>query len=124
MTALTRELSIDPEIDRALDAIIGRYPAIEAHERFIRDRLAELAQHAYQAGEHAALSSLIAPSIAAVMVGVDRSHLRYLSRKYGIGWDTGSGHHVYRPEDIERLRQIRAENRPGTYPRHKPRLPD
>jgi hypothetical protein len=108
---------IDPEIDRTLDALTSRHPAIEAHERFIRDRLAELAYRAYQHGEHVALSTLISPSDAQRMLGVSSSQLSYLARKHDVGWNTGSGHRVYRPADIEALRQIRRDNPPGYYDR-------
>ena len=108
---------LDPEIDHTLDTLISRYPAIEAHERFIRDRLAELACRAYEHGEHVALLSLISPSGAQHMLGVSPSQLSYLARKHGVGWNTGSGHRVYRPADIETLRQIRRDNPPGHYDR-------
>jgi len=112
---------LDPEIDRTLDALISRYPAIEAHERFIRDRLAELACRAYEHGEHVALLSLISPSGAQHMLGVSPSQLSYLARKHGVGWNTGSGHRVYRLADIETLRQIRRDNPPGHYDRTRVR---
>ena len=108
---------LDPEIDRTLDALTSRHPAIEAHERFIRDRLAELAQHCYQHGEIMALSTLISPSDAQSMLGVSSSQLSYLARKHYVGWNIGSGHRVYRPADIETLRQIRRDNPPGHYDR-------
>lgn len=108
---------LDPEIDRTLDALTSRHPAIEAHERFIRDRLAELARRAYQHGEHVALSTLVSPSDAQRMLGVSPSQLSYLARKHDVGWNTGSGHRVYRPADIETLRKIRRDNPPGHYDR-------
>lgn len=109
MTAPTRERYIDPEIDRALDRITSRHPAIEAHEWFIRDRLAELAQHAYRAGAHQALMSLRTSAQVAEIIGVTQSHTRHLSRKHGVGWDIGRDI-LYTPADVERLRAIRAEH--------------
>ena len=114
---------LDYLIDCTLDALTSRHPAIEAHERFIRDRLAELACRAYQHGEYVALSTLISPSNVQRILGVSPSQLSYLARKHDVGWNTGSGHRVYRPADIETLRQIRRDNPPGHYDRTRFRKP-
>ena len=60
---------------------------------------------------------LLSPAEAMAELGISRSHLGYLARKHNIGQKFGPRHRAYRPEDIERLRQIRRDNPPGHYDR-------
>lgn len=105
----TREQYIDPEIDRTLDELASLIPAVTAREVMVRSRLVALAQRAYQHGESAALLSLMTGPQVAAHLGISESHTRHLSRQHSIGWDTGAGHRIYRPGDVDQLRAIRAE---------------
>ena len=100
-------------IDRTLDALTSRHPAIEAHERFIRDRLAELAC-CVPARRNVALSTLISPSDVQRMLGVSPSQLSYLARKHDVGWNTGSRPSSTVPLTSRRCARSGATIRPAT----------
>lgn len=101
-----------PEIDRIADALLSRHPAFLAHERFIRDRLGELARRAFDRGRHAATHELLTTEQAATMLGCSRSQVRRLAAEHRIGWLAGRDW-VLRPDDVEQLRALRAAHRPG-----------
>lgn len=100
-----------PEIERTLAALLSRHPAFLAHERFIRDRLAELSQRSAQHGAHVALASLRTSEDVAEDLGLTLRAVQALGRRYDLGWWTGRDR-IYRPEDIEVLRNRRSPGRP------------
>lgn len=96
---------LDPEIERTLDALMPRHPAFIAHERFVRERLAELAHRAWQHGMSAARLDLYTSADAANQLGVSHGHLKRLVANHDIGWKAGRDR-VLRSEDIARLRAM------------------
>lgn len=112
MTTRNSERLTDPEIERTMTALAGRHPAFLAHERFVRDRLAELAQRAYQHGANAALLSLMTADDVAAHLGVTPAWARRMARRHDIGWNTGRDW-VFTPDNLERLAEVIAANKPG-----------
>lgn len=105
MTSDEREQRyLDPEIDRTCAELTARHPAILAHERFIRNRLAVLAQRAYQHGQHEAYRQLVTTDEATDLLGITRRSVQALARRHDIGWRIGRDW-LFRPEDIAALRE-------------------
>ncbi len=105
----------DPEVSKTLEQLLQRHPAFIAHERFIADRLAELAHRAYQHGASNALLSLMTSTQAAESTGVTRAWLTRVAARHDIGWNVG-GDWVFTSDDIEQLKPILA-----AIPRGRPR---
>ena len=106
---------VEPEIDRTLDALTSRHPAFMAHERFIADRLAELAHRAYQHGWAAAVMDLTTAPDVAEQLGITRSYVIRVAKAHDIGWQTGRDR-LFRPDDVQRLRAV-IDSRPTRRPR-------
>lgn len=111
---------LDPEIDRTLNAILSRHHAFTAHERFVRDRLTELAHRAYQHGCAAAVMELTTAPDVASQLGVTRSYVIRVAKAHDIGWQTGRDR-LFQPDDIQRLRVV-IDSRPTRRPRSGPPL--
>lgn len=99
-------------IDRAVDALAGPNGAQIVTETRARTIAGQLAQRAYQTGRDAAIRDLQTTDDAVATLGVTRQHVLRLSRRHEIGWHIGRDR-LYRPEDIETLRGIIANARPG-----------
>lgn len=112
----TRDDYLTPDIDQTMDTLGDHIPAVVAREWFVRERLTDLAQRAYEHGRHEAIAELLTTSQMAAILGVDDSHVRLLANRHDIGWKVGRNR-LYRPEDVDALRSIRAANQPGRYDR-------
>lgn len=119
MSALDAQHLLPPEVARTLDALLARHPAFAAHERFVHDRLAELATRAYAHGESGALLGLRTAADAALDLGIDVSGVRRHARRLDLGWHTGRDL-ILRPADVE---AIRARVGQVGRPRHAGDLP-
>ncbi len=102
----------DPEIARTLEDILQRHPAFIAHERFIADRLAELAHRCYQHGGNEALLSLKATPEVAREIGRGVTTVKSLAAQHDIGWKANK-EWLFQPDDVARLRAIVAASKPG-----------
>ena len=111
MTTPTRDDYLDPEIARTLDELASLVPATMAREVMVRGRLDALAHRAYEHGRAAAIAELLTTQQVAALLGITDSHVRRLAGQHEIGWLIGRDR-LYRPEDVERLRDIRADNPP------------
>ena len=105
----------NPEVERTVAALVSRYPAFAAHERFITARLTELAHRCYQHGHSAALVSLLSLEEAAQQLNVTPMWVSKLSHRHGIGERFGRAW-VFRPEDVERLRGLIRQKRGSKQP--------
>ena len=111
MTTPTRDDYIAPEIVRALDELASLVPATMAREVMVRGRLEALAHRAFEHGRAAAIHELLTTQQMAAILGITDSHVRRLAKRHDVGWLVGRDR-LYRPEDVERLREIRADNPP------------
>lgn len=113
MSTPTRDNYLSPEIARTLDELASLVPATMA-----REVLDALAHRAYEHGRAAAIAELLTTQQVAALLGVTDSHVRRLAGQHEVGWLIGRDR-LYRPEDVERLREIRADNPPmRTWERH------
>jgi len=101
-----------PDIDRAVDTLLSRHPAFGAHERFVRERLSELAHRCYQHGRHAGVAELLTSPQVAAHLNIDTSQVRRLAAKHAIGWNVGRDW-LFRADDVDALRAVRAAHQPG-----------
>lgn len=111
----TEHRLLEHDIDRTREALIRRHPAFMAHERFMVDRLNELAHRAYQHGRSAAVLELRTTDDAVDELGVTRAWVNRMAARHEIGWKTGRVR-LFMPGDIEELRQIIKTNRRGPKP--------
>lgn len=106
MEEITQRLT--SEITRTADQLVRRHPAFEADERFIHDRLGELAYRAYQRGADEALLSLRDSQQAAEELGITVRQIRAYASTYGLGWKTARDW-VFLPSDIDIMRSRRGQ---------------
>jgi hypothetical protein len=66
----------------------------------------DAAYQAYRQGKHDAITELITTDRAAEMIGISQSRIAHLARAHDIGWQIGPRARVFRPEDVEAMRQI------------------
>ncbi|MGD9892370.1 MAG: hypothetical protein AB7R89_16080 [Dehalococcoidia bacterium] len=83
-------------------------PRSQVRGRHILERLAH---RAYTCGRDAAIAELLTSEQVAPLVGLSQSQLRSVARRRNVGWLVGRDR-LYRPEDLERLRDRRQRGRP------------
>ncbi len=69
-------------------------------------------ERAYQQGRHDAVSELRTSDEVATELGISRRAVQYRAAKLGVGWQVGPRAILFRPEDVEALRNAPLPGRP------------
>lgn len=66
----------------------------------------DAAHRAYQAGRDQAVMELMTADEAAHELGISKRGVLWHAQHNNIGWNVGRAAYVFRPEDIERMREL------------------
>lgn len=66
----------------------------------------DAAQRGYQAGRDQAVMELMTAEDAAAVLGISKRGVLWHAQHNNIGWNVGRAAYVFRPEDIERMREL------------------
>lgn len=74
----------------------------------------DAAHRAYQAGRTQAVMELMTADEAAHELGISKRGVLWHARQNDIGWLVGEAAYVFRPEDVERMRDLARPRRSAT----------